>query len=478
MNQTKVHGHEQPTVQKNQPPEEFPPLSATQTTPSTSATPPRLSYAATAAKTITKNLYKIPSNPLHQTTDNSGHFFRSINPGAVVFSFSDFAPLSRTDMEEALVSIFDQYKPTSIRGHRRVGNKQDAVEIVFVPHLAATLRQQATEIGVQFRNASVKAVTAHSLKNNYTYIKLRQLPLYPSEEEIVRVLRQSMGAFGKVVNVSIIKSPIGNGKYHSYSGDGFVLLDTSTGPNQMRYRALKPFIMIPEWSTTIRALWKDSPPACSYCKETGHIFQDCPIKANAAIGLQTCFLCKQPGHIRRDCPEGSLKPTPTNKEELSEETSNNVPMKATSNVAAISVPTITQEEPINTSSHQMEGMEKEEDDNKLTDIDEDDDSEDSDYSDTAGVSQSDSDMDTDPHPNDSEDPNYTANDIPEEEAEDLYYQQMLYHPKSTSSYDSIHAQAQLRTLRSHFTQNTQSTSSNVPMNSSQTVIPDSLEEQL
>src|ERR1700730_8567404 len=87
MNQTKVHGHEQPTAQKNQPPEEFPPLSRTQATPSTSATPPRLSYAATAAKTITKNLYKIPSNPLHQTTDNSGHFFRSINPGAVVFFF-------------------------------------------------------------------------------------------------------------------------------------------------------------------------------------------------------------------------------------------------------------------------------------------------------------------------------------------------------------------------------------------------------
>ena len=67
-------------------------------------------------------------------------------------------------MEEALVSIFDQYKPTSIRGHRRVGNKQDAVEIVFVPHLAATLRQQATEIGVQFRNASVKAVTGSQSK--------------------------------------------------------------------------------------------------------------------------------------------------------------------------------------------------------------------------------------------------------------------------------------------------------------------------
>ncbi|GAB5588795.1 hypothetical protein Unana1_03695 [Umbelopsis nana] len=114
------------------------------------------------------------------------------------------------------------------------------------------------------------------------------------------------------------------------------------------------------------------------------------------------------------------------------------------------------EEPINTSSHQMEGMEKEEDDNKLTDIDEDDVSEDSDYSDTAGVSQSDSDMDTDHHTNDSEDPNYTANDIPEEETEDLYYQQMLYNPKSTSSYDSIRAQAQLRTLRSHFTQSTQS----------------------
>jgi hypothetical protein len=80
------------------------------------------------------------------------------------------------------------------------------------------------------------------------------MPLFLTEEGIVRVLSQSMAAFGKVKNVSIFKKPVGHGKYHSYNGEGFILLDT-TSTDESSYIELKPFIFIPEWQTTIQAKW-------------------------------------------------------------------------------------------------------------------------------------------------------------------------------------------------------------------------------
>ncbi|CAO3668773.1 unnamed protein product [Umbelopsis vinacea] len=88
------------------------------------------------------------------------------------------------------------------------------------------------------------------------------MPLFPTEEGIVRVLSQSMAAFGKVKNVSIFKKPVGHGKYHSNNGEGFILLDT-TSTDESSYIELKPFIFIPEWQTTIQAKWDNAPPAYS-----------------------------------------------------------------------------------------------------------------------------------------------------------------------------------------------------------------------
>jgi len=78
-------------------------------------------------------------------------------------------------------------------------------------------------------------------------------------------------------------------------------LDT-TSTDESSYIELKPFIFIPEWQTTIQAKWDNAPPACTYCKQSGHLIRDCQIKLNSAMGIRTCYLCQQAGHTSRECP--------------------------------------------------------------------------------------------------------------------------------------------------------------------------------
>lgn len=87
--------------------------------------------------------------------------FSAVSTQAPLYSLSRTSHLQPMPTWKKFSFHLYQYKPTSVRGYRRVGNKQDTVEIVFVPLLAARLRQQAKEIGIYFRNASVKAITVH-----------------------------------------------------------------------------------------------------------------------------------------------------------------------------------------------------------------------------------------------------------------------------------------------------------------------------
>jgi hypothetical protein len=262
----------------------------------------RLSYA----NSVTKNLFKSPVNPLQTVTTNTNALFRSINPGAVVFDLSHI-PTTQDIIEDALLAIFEKYTPATIRGYRQIGAKGNAIEILFDPSVAAAHRKTATEQGITFKDHELKAVTTESMKTKLTFVKLRNMPLFPSEDAIVRVLTQSMATFGKIRNVSIFKKPVGHGKYHCYNGEGYVLLDTTANTDH-KYTELKPFIYIPEWQTTIQAKWDNAPPSCTYCKQSGHLIRDCQIKLNSAMGIRTCYLCQQAGHTRRECPRTNGEP--------------------------------------------------------------------------------------------------------------------------------------------------------------------------
>jgi hypothetical protein len=110
-----------------------------------------------------------------------------------------------------------------------------------------------------------------------------------------------MAQYGAVKNISIYELPIAGGKYHSFRGDGFVLLDTNPIPGN-RYKTLEPFISVAQWNTTIDAKWINAPPACAYCKKQGHYKQDCLIrKASNATELRY-YRCHAIGHYQYECP--------------------------------------------------------------------------------------------------------------------------------------------------------------------------------
>ncbi|KAI8575164.1 hypothetical protein K450DRAFT_263102 [Umbelopsis ramanniana AG] len=165
----------------------------------------RLSYA----NSVTKNIFKSPTNPLKTAITSTGSLFRNINPGAVVFDLSHL-PTTQDIIEDALLAIFEKFTPASVRGYRQVGAKGNAIEILFDPSVAAVHRKTATEQGITFKDYEPKAVSTESMKTRLTFVKLRNMPLFPSEEAIVRVLSQSMATFGKIRNVSIFKKPVGH----------------------------------------------------------------------------------------------------------------------------------------------------------------------------------------------------------------------------------------------------------------------------
>jgi hypothetical protein len=162
--------------------------------PTPSNSPVKTPVTATYASSVTKNLFKSPVNPLKTAITNTGSLFRSINPGAVVFDLSHI-PTTQETMEDALLAIFDKFTPAAIRGHRQIGPKGNAIGILFDPNVARAHRKTATEQGITVNNTELKANTTQSLKTKFTFVKLRNMPLFRTEEVIVRVLSQSMAAF-------------------------------------------------------------------------------------------------------------------------------------------------------------------------------------------------------------------------------------------------------------------------------------------
>ncbi|KAI8576322.1 hypothetical protein K450DRAFT_302781 [Umbelopsis ramanniana AG] len=324
------------------------------------------------------------------------------------------------------------------------------------------------------------------MKTRLTFVKLRNMPLYPSEEALVRVLNQSMAAFGKVKNVSIYKNVVGNGKFQCYGGEGFILLDT-TNANETTYQELKPFIYIPEWQTTIQARWDNAPPACNYCKQSGHLIKDCNVKLNSAMGLRTCYRCKQAGHDSKDCANINTHsnqpssqsmttqetvPTPEFESQLfntESETPSDLLIRDDG-------PLLTQSQPTASEKNVPKKNQKNKSYNKpngtIADYAEaKTDDEDGDYEPT------DEDMNTDSDEASSE-VDKADNHISDSEADDIELIKIMNYPKSTSSLDSIHAQAQ-RSFRyqtsSRSTTSTQSTNPSTETTmSTQHMIPESV----
>ena len=445
----------------------------------------RISYA----NSVTKNPFKSPINPLKTAITQNGPLFRSINPGAVVFDLSNI-PTSDETIEDALEAIFDKFSPAAIRGYRQVGPQRNAIEIVFDPSVAPTHRKTATETGINIQNHQIKALPAQSMKTKLTFVKLRNMPLFPSEDAIVRVLSQSMAIFGKVKNVSIYKHTIGHGKYQSYNGEGFILLDT-TASNESTYIELKPFVFIPEWQTTIQAKWDNAPPACTYCKQSGHVIRDCQIKLNSAMGIRTCYLCQQAGHTSRECPRKNgdfgtdssqaiennqnINNSTKNKKqkqidsntETTENTkkdiiNNNHQSQESFDVEGLTTSQIQEIDVIQTDLSQKIPITNPNQNVALNDETDTEEEEDGDYCPEEDM------MSTESEDSQTDDPNEQISD---DEIQDMEYQKVMNYPSLPSSYDSIHAEAQRNYIYETRAQNSQATTSTANRNNMS--IPDS-----
>lgn len=175
------------------------------------------------AHSVTKNPFRNGSGASQSGLTAADVWHKSVNQGAVVFDFSPVAsPFPKNEPMEA-TSL--QYGVENIRGFKKLsGNQAACYEVLFEPIKASMLRKQATETGIAYKDKTIKATATIEMSAQLTKVKLRHLPLYPSEESLVRVLQQSMGAFGTIRKVPIYKTAIGSGKYHIYSGEDFVML--------------------------------------------------------------------------------------------------------------------------------------------------------------------------------------------------------------------------------------------------------------
>ena len=132
-----------------------------------------LSYA----HSVTKNLFRTNSDSSQLSAKDV--WFKSINPGAVVF---DFSPVSATFPNNSpMEAIVRQYGEDNIRGFKKLSGKNSAAyEVLFSPTKAASLRKLATEAGIAFHGKTIKAQATIEMSAQLTKVKLRNLPLYPS----------------------------------------------------------------------------------------------------------------------------------------------------------------------------------------------------------------------------------------------------------------------------------------------------------
>jgi hypothetical protein len=237
---------------------------------------------------------------------------RTLNQGAVVFDLSNTS--LALDEEEAMDIIGDNFS-FDISGLKALGYKKSAFELNFKPESREYCRRKAMFEGIEVDGITIYAQDTYAFGSKLTKVKLRDLPLCYSEEDLVRVLRQGMGVFGEVRSVFLYERKTKRNKF--FSGEGFVLLD-KTPKSGVKFAELAPFIHVPEWEITISAHWEDAPLACRYCKQTGHVIKECPRKTGGASTMRTCFHCKSPGHLRAECPELAQNIPKTNQSQESE----------------------------------------------------------------------------------------------------------------------------------------------------------------
>ncbi|SAM00648.1 hypothetical protein [Absidia glauca] len=159
--------------------------------------------------------------------------------------------------------------------------------------------------GVFYDDLKLRILPNTALPDNQNIVRLslRNLPFY-KPPVLLEGLQQSLGAYGVVLNVGILRDP----KTKAYSGTGYAVLALPKAGESSAV-SLPPLTHNIPWNKGregFYATWSNMPTWCRYCHEEGHTKFDC---AKSLANL-LCYNCHNLGHRSSDCPRRNPGTTP------------------------------------------------------------------------------------------------------------------------------------------------------------------------
>ncbi|CDH53293.1 hypothetical protein RO3G_01610 [Lichtheimia corymbifera JMRC:FSU:9682] len=217
---------------------------------------------------------------------------RALNPNAVIFDFGTNLP-SKSIAYQTIKQL------GTVLGARTISRSRNPRSLLIETRFDDdNARDKALTDGVTYDGITYRATRALSADAEITKVNFSHLP-FLSQEVIEQVLRNAMGAYGRVCQIRLYVEP----ESETFEGEATVILDTSTPSGAIMsddkpfYRPLTRLIPIEAWDDVFPASWKNAPPLCRYCNTEGHRKMECP-----KLQELTCFHCHQKGHFRRHCP--------------------------------------------------------------------------------------------------------------------------------------------------------------------------------
>ena len=213
---------------------------------------------------------------------------QSLTKDSVLFCF----PSSLFEHRALAYKLIEDQISADVDGFRTISNYSNRISkdlLVEVKFRKEADGVKAIDEGVEVNGLVYQASPSEDgATRNLVRVQLDLLHI-PNKSTFLAELMKSLSNYGKVCQVKQFF-------FHNYfEGKVSVLLDVGD-ENKKKYQPLTRMIWLEEWDVYVPAQFKGADPVCYYCRQYGHIKQDCPKLAG-----QACFRCHQTGHTKRFC---------------------------------------------------------------------------------------------------------------------------------------------------------------------------------
>ncbi|KAK4519254.1 uncharacterized protein ATC70_009486 [Mucor velutinosus] len=196
---------------------------------------------------------------------------QDLTPGSVLFTFPSKTFEHRTAAYRLIkeqISPLAQFRPLSL--YHQKANGDLLLEAKFDNFEAAKL---AISHGITHREVVYKATAAKD--NNEGKLTRVQMTIVrmPDMTTFLEDLQRSLKYYGKVYQIK------------KYTVDGF-------------FEDLSRMMYLSAWDIYVPATFREAPPVCHFCRQSGHIRDSCPV-----LVKRQCFKCRKPGHTAKFCCE-------------------------------------------------------------------------------------------------------------------------------------------------------------------------------